>query len=462
METLPFCEPYKIKMVEPLVRSTRQAREEWLKLTHHNLFNLRSEQVFIDLLTDSGTGAMSHLQWSAMLQGDESYAGSSSYYRLKEVVDELFDFPYFFPVHQGRAAENVLFSAMLSEGDVVPGNAHFATTAGHISKQKATSIDCTVDEGLKFESNQVLFKGNIDCEKLQKVFNQYPANKIPLVLLTITCNNAGGQPVSMENIKEVFRLCQSYGVPLFFDAARFAENAYFIKLYEKDYQHQSIKTIVQEMFSMVDGFMMSAKKNAIVNIGGLVGLRSQALFEAASVNVILCEGYINYGGLAGRDLEAIARGLLEGVDLNYLEARIKQVAYLGEQCVKRGVPIIQPVGGHGVFINVNDFYPHVPREEYPAQLLNVELYLEGGIRSSAKSALSFDRDPDTGKESYPSHELLWFSIPWRTYSNQHMDYVAAALANVYENRHRLRSGLRITQERKKLRYFSVELDRILR
>ncbi len=456
---LPFAEPYKIKVTEPLRRSTLQERTQWIREARYNLFALRSDQVFIDLLTDSGTGAMSHQQWSEMMLGDESYAGSASYYKLKNVINDLLGMPYFVPTHQGRAAENVLFSATISEGDLVPGNAHFDTTKGHIEFRRATAVDCTIDEA----SNTTLyhpFKGNIDPEKLEAVFRAHPREKIPLCMLTVTCNTSGGQPVSMENIREVSALCKKYNIPLFFDAARFAENAYFIKTREKEYAGHSIEDIVGEMFSCVDGATMSCKKDAIVNIGGFLACRNSELFQKISMFCILYEGYLTYGGLAGRDLAAIAQGLKEGCDFYYLESRIEQTAYLGKLLKEYGIPFQEPVGGHAVFVDAQKMLPHIPQEQYPAQTLAVELYLEGGVRGVEVGTLLADRDPVSGENRYPALELLRLAIPRRVYTNNHIEYVATCLGNIYQRRNKLTSGLRIKWEAPIMRHFTVELERV--
>lgn len=455
---LPFAEPYKIKVVEPLYRSTRQQRGQWIAQAGYNLFNLRSEQVFIDLLTDSGTGAMSHTQWSEIMLGDESYAGSRSFFKLKEVIQTLLGMPFFLPTHQGRAAENVLFSAMIKQDDVVPGNSHFDTTKGHIEYRRAVAIDCTIDEACDTTLLHP-FKGNIDLQKLEDVFRKYPRERIPLCIITITCNTSGGQPVSMENIREVSALCRKYGVPVFFDAARFAENAYFIKVREKGYENKTIREIVHEMFSHVDGATMSSKKDAIVNIGGFIACRDKSLFDKASVFNIMYEGYLTYGGLAGRDLGALAQGLLEGTEFDYLESRIGQVAYLGQKLREFGIPIQEPTGGHAVFVDAKKFLPNVPKEEYQAQTLGIELYLEGGVRGVEIGTLLADRDPLTRHNRYPSLELLRLAIPRRVYSSNHMDYVAVALANIWERRHSITSGYRIVQEAPIMRHFTVELEK---
>jgi len=455
---LPYAEPWKMKVVEPLYRSSREQREKWIKGAGYNLFNLRSEQVFIDLLTDSGTGAMSQYQWSEIMLGDESYAGSSSFFKLENVIHELFGMPYFLPTHQGRAAENVLFSALIKEGDVVPGNSHFDTTKGHIEYRRARAIDCTIDEACNTGEYHP-FKGNIDLEKLEDVFKKYPKEKIPLCIITITCNTSGGQPVSMQNIREVSALCRKYDVLPIFDAARFAENAYFIKTREKEYADKTIRDIVKEMFSYVDGATMSSKKDAIVNIGGFIILRDKSVFDKASVFNIMYEGYLTYGGLAGRDLGALAQGLMEGTEFNYLEARIGQVAYLGQKLTEYNVPIQQPTGGHAVFVNAKEFLPNVPKEEYQSQTLAVELYLESGVRGVEIGTLMADRNPVTRENRYPTLELVRLAIPRRVYTNNHMDYVAAALSNLWQRRTEIKKGFRIVSEAPILRHFTIVLER---
>lgn len=455
---LPFAEPYKIKVIEPIYRSLRSERETWIEAARFNLFNLRSDQVYIDLLTDSGTGALSQMQWSEIMLGDESYAGSLSYHKLKETIQQLLGMPYFLPAHQGRAAENVLFSAMLSPGDVVPGNSHFDTTKGHIEFRKAIAIDCTIDEATATDQWHP-FKGNVDLEKLEVVFQKYPQEKIPVCILTITNNTSGGQPVSMENIRGASALCRKYGVPLFLDAARFAENAYFIKTREQGYADKCIREIVLEMFSYADGATMSSKKDAIVNIGGFMACRDKALYEKASVFSIMYEGFITYGGLAGRDLGALAQGLMEGTEYDYLDARIGQVAYLGKMLSDYGIPIQQPTGGHAVFIDAGKFLPHVPKEQFRAQTLAIELYLQGGVRGVEIGALLADRDPLTRQNRYPALELLRLAIPRRAYTNNHMEYVAACLKNIFDQRESITSGYEIVNEAPIMRHFTVELKK---
>ncbi len=455
---LPFCENYKIKSVESLYKSTQSQRLQWLKDARYNLFNLRSEQVFIDLLTDSGTGSMSQEQWAAIMTGDESYAGSRSYYKLKESIEEIFGFTHFLPTHQGRAAENVLFSALVKPGDIVPGNAHFDTTKGHIEFRKATAVDCTISEAADTALNHP-FKGNVDTEKLEAVLKSVSPEKIPLIILTITCNTTGGQPVSMENIRAVHRLSRKYGIPLFFDSARFAENAWFIKEREDGYFDKTIPEIVREMFSFSDGMTMSSKKDGIVNIGGFIGFRDQELFRKASTFNIMFEGYITYGGMAGRDMAALAQGLREVIDPDYLETRIRQVEFLGNSLKAAGIPVQQPIGGHAVFIDALKFLPFVKREEFVAQTLALELYLEGGVRGVEIGTLMADRDPISRENRFPNTEMVRLAIPRRVYTNSHMEYVAATVRNVFERRESIKSGYRITWEAEILRHFTIELEK---
>ena len=456
---LPYAEPYKIKMVEPLYPSTRSDREEWLKQAGYNLFSLLSNQVFIDLLTDSGTGAMSQEQWSALMLGDESYAGSRSFEQLKEVITGLTGFPFVLPTHQGRAAENVLFSVMVKEGDLVPGNAHFDTTKGHIEFRKASAFDCTIDEAGD-TSRYHPFKGNLDIGKLENIVEVYGKERIPLILVTITCNSTGGQPVSMENLREVRAFADRYGIPVIFDSARFAENAYFIKTREKEYKQRSIREIVREMFSLADGMTMSSKKDGIVNMGGFIALRSRELYREATTFNILFEGFITYGGMSGRDMAALAQGLEEATSFAYLESRIRQVHYLGERLKEAGIPVQEPFGGHAVYVDATRFLPLVPKEQFIAQTLAAELYLESGVRAVEIGTLLADRDPETRENRYPRLELLRLTIPRRVYTRNHMDYVAAALSAVYQRRDHIRSGYRITYEAPLMRHFTVKLEKI--
>lgn len=456
---LPFAESYKIKMVEPIRRSTREEREQWIKEANYNLFKLKSDQVFIDLLTDSGTGAMSDRQWSEMMIGDESYAGSSSYFKMKDTIKEILGFDYFLPTHQGRAAENVLFSPLVKAGDVVPGNSHFDTTKGHIEYRKARAIDCTIDEAFDTTIKHP-FKGNIDLNKLEDVLKSHPKEKIPFIVVTVTCNSSGGQPVSMENMKAVRKMADKYGIMTVYDSARFAENAYFIKMREEGYADKTIREIVLEMFSYADAMTMSSKKDAIVNMGGFIGMRDKALYEKASVFNIMYEGYITYGGMSGRDMNALSQGLREGTDFDYLQTRIGQIEYLGQRLVDLGVPVQVPFGGHAIFVDAKRFLTNLPKEEFQAQTLAVELYLESGVRTVEIGALLADRDPDTRENRYPALELLRLAIPRRVYTNNHMDYVAVSLANVFKRRESITKGLVITHEAPIMRHFTVDLARV--
>lgn len=456
---LPFNEPFKTKMVENIYRSTKTEREKWIKEASFNLFNLRSEQVIIDLLTDSGTGAMSDKQWSAMMLGDESYAGASSFYKLKDAIKDITGFNYFLPAHQGRAAENVLFSVLVKEGDIVPGNSHFDTTKGHIEFRKAQAVDCTIDTANDTTSFHP-FKGNVDLEKLENVLKSTPAEKISCIIVTVTNNTAGGQPVSMSNLREVGKLSHKYGVKFIIDAARFAENAYFIRLREDGYAEKDIREIAGEMFSYADGMTMSSKKDAIVNMGGFTAFRDEELFRQASAFNIIYEGFITYGGMSGRDMNALAQGLYEGTELPYLESRINQVAHLGSKMKEYGVPLLEPFGGHAVFIDAKKFLPHIPKEEFPAQTLAIELYLEGGVRGVEIGALMADRDPVTRQNRFADLEMVRLALPRRVYSNNHMDYVAAVVRNVYERRDMVKRGVQIEWEAPIMRHFTVRLNRL--
>jgi tryptophanase len=456
---LPYAEPFKIKMVEPIKNSTREKRLQWIKEANYNLFNLTSDKVFIDLLTDSGTGAMSDRQWAEMMLGDESYAGSSSFIKLKNTVKKITGFEYFLPTHQGRAAENVLFSALVKEGDIVPGNSHFDTTKGHIEFRKAKAIDCTIKEAFDTTNNHP-FKGNLDLHLLEDVFNKNPKEKIPFVVVTITCNTAGGQPVSMQNIKEVSSLCKKYEIPLYFDAARFAENAYFIKKREKGYEHKSIKEIVKEFFAFGDGMTMSAKKDGLVNMGGFIALNNEEVFKKAMVFNIMFEGFITYGGMNGRDMGALSVGLDEATEFSYLESRVEQVAFLGEKITSYGIPVQQPYGGHAIFVDATKFLPNIPREQYTAQTLAIELYIEGGIRGVEIGTILADRDPETRENRFPALESVRLAIPRRTYTNNHMNYIAAVLKNVFDKRDEITSGYLIVEEAPIMRHFTVKLKKI--
>ncbi len=456
---LPYAEPYKTKMVEYIKPSTVEQRKKWIKEADYNLFNLTSDKVFIDLLTDSGTGAMSDNQWAEMMKGDESYAGSQSFLKLRDVVKKITGFNYFLPTHQGRAAENVLFSVLVKEGDIVPGNSHFDTTKGHIEFRKATTCDCTIDEAFD-TSVYHPFKGNLNIKKLEKTLKTHPKEKIPFVIITATCNSAGGQPVSLENIKNVSAVCKKHDIPLYFDAARFAENAYFIKIREEQYKDYTIKEIAKEMFSYADGMTMSAKKDGLVNMGGFIALNDEDIFKKATVFNIMYEGFITYGGLNGRDMGALAVGLDEATEFDYLESRVEQVAFLGKQLVDYGIPVQQPFGGHAIFLDANKFVPTIPRNEYRAQALAIELYIIGGIRGVEIGTILADRDPFTHKNRYPELELVRLAIPRRTYSLNHMRYIAVVIKNIYDSRDKAKRGYNIIDEAPIMRHFTVKLEKL--
>lgn len=455
---LPFAESWKIKMVEPIRKSTREEREKWLEEAHNNVFMLKSDQVYIDLLTDSGTGAMSDRQWSAMMMGDESYAGARSFFHLKETVTELTGFPYVIPTHQGRAAENVLFSYLVKPGQIIPGNAHFDTTKGHIESRKAFAIDVTCDEA-KDTQLEVPFKGNVGLEKLEKVLKENPGN-VPFMVLTITNNTVGGQPVSMQNIRETCELCHKYGVPVNIDSARFVENAYFIKTREKGYENKSIVEIVKEMFSYADSMTMSAKKDGLVNMGGFIATKKEDWYEGAKLFCIPFEGFLTYGGMNGRDMDALAVGLKENCNFDMIETRIHQVAYLAKKLDEYGIPYQRPAGGHAIFIDADRVLTHVPKEEFPAQTLTCELYLEAGIRACEIGYILADRDPVTRENRFGGLDFVRLCIPRRVYTDNHMDVIAAALKNVFDRKESITHGVEITWEAELMRHFTVQLRRI--
>ena len=455
---LPFAESWKIKMIEPIHKSTRKDREHWLEAANLNVFQLRAEQVYIDLITDSGTGAMSDRQWAEMMLGDESYAGATSFYKMKDMITKITGFDYVLPTHQGRAAENVLFSCLVKEDDVVPGNSHFDTTKGHIESRKAIALDCTIDEA-KDTQLEIPFKGNVDIKKLEAALKKY-GDKIPFIIITITNNTSGGQPVSMQNLWEARVLANKYNKRILFDSARFAENAYFIKTREKGFENRTIKEICLEMFSYADGMTMSAKKDAVVNMGGFFATNIKEWFDAAKIKGIVYEGFVTYGGMNGRDMNALAVGLDENTEFENLETRIKQVEYLGKKLDEYGIPYQRPAGGHAIFVDAAKVLPHVPKEQFPAQTLAVELYLEAGIRGCEIGYLLADRDPVTRENRFDGLDLLRLAIPRRVYTDNHMNVVAAALKNIYDRRESIAKGVRIVWEADLLRHFTVELERV--
>ncbi len=452
---LPFAESWRIKMVEPIRKSTRQEREQWIREAHYNVFQLPAEQVYIDLLTDSGTGAMSDRQWSAMMMGDESYAGARSFFNMRDTIERITGFEHVIPTHQGRAAENVLFSALVKKGDVVPGNSHFDTTKGHIESRGAFAVDCTIDEARDTQLEHP-FKGNVDIDKLEKAVTE--AAHVPFIIVTVTNNTAGGQPVSMANLRAVRELADRHGLRVIFDSARFAENAYFIKTREEGYADKTIKEIVREMFSLADGMTMSAKKDAIVNMGGFLATRHADWAEAAKCFSIPFEGYLTYGGMNGRDMEALAVGLDENTEFDNLHSRIHQVEYLAKRLDEFGIPYQRPAGGHAIFVDASKILTEIPKEEFPAQTLTVELYLEAGIRGCEIGYILADRDPVTRENRFGGLDLLRLAIPRRTYTDNHMDVVAVALKNVFDRRHEITRGVRITWEAPLMRHFTVQLE----
>ncbi|MBT4761384.1 MAG: tryptophanase [Bdellovibrionaceae bacterium] len=448
-------EPFRIKSVEPIRMTTVAEREAFLKEAHYNLFLIKAENILIDLLTDSGTGAMSAAQWGKMMEGDESYAGCRSYYDMYDSVHDLTKFKHIFPTHQGRAAERILFGLVGSEGKIIPNNTHFDTTRANIEFTKTEALDLVIEEG-KDPASLHPFKGNMDLEKLEQLMESQHKN-IPLCMLTVTNNSGGGQPVSMENIRETHKICKKYDIPLFLDACRFAENAYFIKLREPGYENTSVKKIVQEMFSYVDGATMSSKKDALVNIGGFLAFNDDELAVNVQNMGILTEGYPTYGGLAGRDLAAMAQGLKEVVEEDYLEYRIKSTQYFGEALDKAGIPVMKPIGGHAVYIDAKAMLPHIPVSQLPAQALACELYRVGGIRGVEIGSLMFGkRDPETGEEIPGTMELLRLAIPRRVYTQSHIDYCIEVLDLVNQNKENIK-GLKITKQPPFLRHFSAEL-----
>ncbi|MCX6560929.1 MAG: tryptophanase [Candidatus Aminicenantes bacterium] len=457
----PPVEPFRIKVVEPVRRPSRTEREEALRGAGYNVFGIPAEKIFIDLLTDSGTAAMSDSQWAGIMRGDESYAGARSFFRFEKAVRGLFGFEHVIPTHQGRAAERILFEAMVKKGDFVPSNIHFDTTRANIEVRGAAAVDLVIDEAYDPVS-ACPFKGDMDVAKLEAFIAAKGRARIPLVMLTITNNSGGGQPVSMANIRRVSAVCRAVGIPFFFDACRFAENAWFIKQREKGFARKSVAAIAREMFSYADGATMSAKKDALVNIGGFLTLADGELAKRLKSILIISEGFPTYGGLAGRDLEAIAQGLAEVVEEDYLAYRTAQAAYLGALLDRVGVPYFKPVGGHAVYLLADRMLPDIPREQYPAWALTVALYREGGVRAVEIGGVMFGhKNPRTGKMVFPRLEMVRLALPRRVYTASHLAYVADALGAIARCKEAVR-GLRIVDEPRFLRHFTARFEEIRR
>ncbi len=444
-------------MVELLKMTTRQQREKAIKEAGYNTFLLKSEDVYIDLLTDSGTSAMSDRQWSGLMMGDEAYAGSKNFYTLEKAVKKYYGYKYLIPTHQGRGAENILSQVLIKKGDIIPGNMYFTTTRLHQELAGGTFVDVIVDAAHDSE-NLDPFKGNIDLDKLNAVIKKHGAKKIPYICVAVTVNMAGGQPVSMENLKQVRAITNEHGIKIFLDMTRIAENAYFIQQYEKGYARKSIAAIVKEICSYTDGATFSGKKDALVNIGGFLAVNDPEIFEEASNLVVVYEGLHTYGGLAGRDMEAMAIGIEESVHDDHIRARIGQVIYLGEQLLKYNIPIVLPIGGHGIFIDAKKFLPHVSQDKFPAQALAAELYIESGIRTMERGIVSAGRNAKTGDHYYPKLELVRLTIPRRVYTQAHMDVIAESVARVYERREKIK-GLDMIFEPKYLRFFQARFKK---
>ncbi len=454
-------EPFRIKMVEPIKMLSREEREEAIKNAHYNCFNLRSDDVYIDLTTDSGTNAMSEEQWANLMRGDEAYAGGRSYFKLLDAAKDIFDYGFIQPVHQGRAAEKVLFPVIIKEGQFAISNMFFDTTRAHVELAGARAIDCVVEEA-KDPTKRSKFKGNMDVKKMEEIIKEKGPENIGMIVMTITNNSAGGQPVSLKNIREVSEICKKYNIHLNIDAARYAENSYFIKRDEEECKDMSIKEIVRETFSYADTFTMSAKKDTIVNMGGLIGIKDEEsdLVLPVKANCISFEGFTTYGGLNGRDLEALAVGLYEGIDEDFLKYRIGQMEYIASKLDDAGIAYQSPVGGHGVFIDAKSMFPHIPYNEFPGQVLGVELYKEAGIRTSEIGSYMLGNDPDTGEQLKADFEFSRLAIPRRVYTQAHLDIIVDALIEIKKRANEIKRGYRIVWEPPILRHFQAHLEPI--
>lgn len=452
-----WAEPYKMKMVELLKMTSRPQRIKAIKEAGYNTFLLKSEDVYIDLLTDSGTSAMSDRQWAGMMMGDEAYAGSRNFFRLEKTIQKYYGYKYIIPTHQGRGAENILSKVLIKKGDIIPGNMYFTTTRLHQELAGGTFADVIIDEAHDSE-NEHPFKGNVDLKKLDALVKKHGAKRIPYVCIATNVNMAGGQPISMKNLKEVRSYTKKHGIKIIHDMTRVAENAYFIQQREKGYEKKSIRKIVLEICSLTDGATMSAKKDALVNIGGFLAINDWDAFEEARNLVVVYEGLHTYGGLAGRDMEAMAIGIEESLSDNHIKARVGQIEYLGHKMMEYGIPIVKPIGGHGIFVDAKQFLPHLSQDEYPAQTLAAEIYIDSGVRTMERGIVSAGRKPN-GENYYPKLELVRFTIPRRVYTQAHMDVIAESTYNVFRKRKSIK-GLKMIYEPKYLRFFQAKFEKL--
>ncbi|HYW35254.1 MAG TPA: tyrosine phenol-lyase [Balneolaceae bacterium] len=453
-----WAEPYKIKMVEPVRLINEEERRKAIKEAGYNTFLLRSRDVYIDLLTDSGTSAMSDRQWAGMMMGDEAYAGSENFYHLEEAVREYYGYEHIVPTHQGRGAEHLISQLMINEGDFVPGNMYFTTTKLHQELAGGTFVDVIIDEAHNPDSDHP-FKANVNLNKLENLIKEKGPSKIPYISIATSVNMAGGQPISLENLRKLRKLTNKYDIPIIHDMTRVAENAYFIKQREEGYADTPVKDIVKEICSLTDGATMSAKKDALVNIGGFLALNDEELFKKAQNMVVVYEGLHTYGGMAGRDMEALAIGITESVDEDHIRARVGQVEYLGNKLIDMDIPVVRPIGGHGVFLNAKQFLPHLDQDQLPAQALSAELYVDSGVRSMERGIVSAGRNKETGEHNYPELELVRLTIPRRVYTQAHMDVVAESVEAVYENREQI-NGLAFDYEPEYLRFFQSRFKKL--
>lgn len=458
MNTTFMPEPYKVKMVEPLRILGKEERIEAIKKAGYNTFLLNSRDVYIDLLTDSGTNAMSDRQWAGIMMGDEAYAGSENFYHLQKTVQDIMGIKYVVPTHQGRGAENILSQILVKPGTYVPGNMYFTTTRAHQEMNGGNFVDVIIDEAHEADKEDVPFKGNIDLKKYEDLINRVGAENIPYICVGVTVNLAGGQPVSMKNLREVHALSKKHGIRVMFDCTRYVENAFFIKKREEGYADKTIAEIVKEMFSYADGATMSGKKDGIVNIGGFLAMNEEDLYHKACSLVVVYEGMPSYGGMSGRDMEAFAIGLKEALDYNYIKHRVEQVEYLGSKLIQAGIPIVRPVGGHAVFLDARKFLPHIPQSEYTAQVLAAEIYIESGVRTMERGNVSAGRNKE-GNEYFPKLELVRLTLPRRVYSYAHLDFVAEAIISTYKRRDEIK-GLKFTYEAPVLRFFTGRFEYI--